>query len=93
MELSKYNLDELVISRSPAIEQWAFFLLHAHSYEAGELRYLLPAVQFQRAIDVIETIAEKSEAETPTNELTARDSSELDRLLTDLQNRLRQRDA
>ena len=70
-----------------------FFLLHAHSYEAGELRHLLPAVQFQRAIDVIETIAEKSEAETPTNELTARDSSELDRLLTDLQNRLRQRDA
>ena len=33
------------------------------------------------------------EAETPTNELTARDSSELDNLLTDLQNRLRQRDA
>ena len=127
-----------MISASPTIEQWAFFLLHAHSYEAEELRSLLPAIPFQQAIDVIETIAQKSEdktmydqrekaqrdydwainsarqegveqgslagriqmlqnllgeAETSTNELTARDASELENLLTDLQSRLRQRDA
>ena len=46
---------------SPAIEQWAFFLLYADRYEADQLRELLPAVEFQRAIDVIETIAEKDE--------------------------------
>lgn len=136
--MSKYNLDESVISRSSAIEQWAFFLLQAHSYEAEELRSLLPAIPFQQAIDVIETIAQKSEdktmydqrekaqrdydwainsarqegveqgslagriqmlqnllgeAETSTNELTARGASELENLLTDLQSRLRQRDA
>ena len=33
------------------------------------------------------------EAETSTNELTARDASELENLLTDLQSRLRQRGA
>ena len=33
------------------------------------------------------------EAETSTNELTARGASELENLLTDLQSRLRQRDA
>ena len=143
-----------MISASPTIEQWAFFLLHAHSYEAEELRSLLPAIPFQQAIDVIETIAQKSEdktmydqrekaqrdydwainsarqegveqgieqgiergiergieqgslagriqmlqnllgeAETSTNELTARGASELENLLTDLQSRLRQRDA
>ena len=145
VELSKYNLAVSVISASPTIEQWAFFLLHAHSYEAGELRGLLPAIPFQQAIDVIETIAQKSEdrtmydqrekaqrdydwaissarqegveqgiekgveqgslagriqmlqillgeAETSTNELTARGASELENLLADLQSRLRQRD-
>lgn len=43
------------------IEQWGFFLLYADQYDAEQLRNLLPGVEFQQAISVIEAIAERTE--------------------------------
>ncbi len=61
MELTKYNLQEATISAAPAIEQWAFFFLFADRYESGRLRELLPGVEFQQAISVVEAIAARTE--------------------------------
>jgi predicted transposase/invertase (TIGR01784 family) len=61
VELTKYNLREDTISSAPAIEQWAFFFLFADGYEPERLRVLLPGVEFQQAISVVEAIAAKTE--------------------------------
>jgi predicted transposase/invertase (TIGR01784 family) len=61
VELTKYNLQEETISSAPAIEQWAFFFLFADRYESERLRELLPGVEFQQAISVVEAIAAKTE--------------------------------
>ena len=61
VELPKYNLSEARIRDASKIEQWVFFLLFADQYEAERLRELLPGVEFQQAITVIETIAAKTE--------------------------------
>jgi predicted transposase/invertase (TIGR01784 family) len=61
VELTKYNLLEEAISSAPAIEQWAFFFLFADQYEPEQLRELLPGVEFQQAISVVEAIAAKTE--------------------------------
>ena len=61
VELTKYNLQEETISAAPAIEQWAFFFLLADGYEPERLRELLPGVEFQQAISVVEAIAAKTE--------------------------------
>ncbi len=61
LELTKYNLKEETISGASEIEQWAFFLLFADQYEAQRLRELLPGIEFQQAISVVEAIAEKTE--------------------------------
>lgn len=61
VELSKFDLNEDTISNASEIEQWAFFLLYADQYDAERLRELLPSVEFQQAISVIETIAAKTE--------------------------------
>ncbi|HPM84470.1 MAG TPA: PD-(D/E)XK nuclease family transposase [Candidatus Anammoximicrobium sp.] len=64
VELTKYNLREATVSSAPAIEQWAFFFLHADRYEPEQLRELLPGVEFQQAISVVEAIAGKTEDRT-----------------------------
>jgi len=61
VELLKYNLLEATISHACKIEQWAFFLLYADRYDSEQLRALLPGVEFDQAIKVIETIAHKEE--------------------------------
>ncbi len=61
VELTKYNLNEETISGASEIEQWAFFHLFADQYEAQRLRELLPGIEFQQAISVVEAIAEKTE--------------------------------
>jgi predicted transposase/invertase (TIGR01784 family) len=61
LELTKYNLQEETISSAPAIEQWAFFFLFADEYEPERLRGLLPGVEFQQAISVVEAIAARTE--------------------------------
>jgi len=64
VELTKYNLDEATISSASKIEQWAFFFLFADRYDPIRLRELLPGVEFDRAISVIETISQKTEDRT-----------------------------
>ena len=61
VELPKYNLDEATISKASKIDQWAFFLLFADKYDSEELRSLLPGVEFDQAITVIEAISQKTE--------------------------------
>ncbi|MEO8166150.1 MAG: Rpn family recombination-promoting nuclease/putative transposase, partial [Betaproteobacteria bacterium] len=61
VELPKYNLSEESIRQASKIEQWVFFLLFADQYEAARLRELLPDLEFQQAITVIESIAAKTE--------------------------------
>ena len=61
VELTKYNLEEATISVAPEIEQWAFFFLYADRYEPERLCELLPGIEFQQAISVVEAIAEKTE--------------------------------
>jgi len=55
------DLGEETIREAASIEQWAFFFLFADRYEPERLRELLPGVEFQRAITVIEAIAAKTE--------------------------------
>ncbi|MFV2070720.1 MAG: Rpn family recombination-promoting nuclease/putative transposase [Pirellulales bacterium] len=64
VELPKYNLLEATITASSKIEQWAFFLLHADRYDPDRLRALLPGVEFDQAITVIEAISQKTEDRT-----------------------------
>jgi predicted transposase/invertase (TIGR01784 family) len=61
VELAKYNLQEATISSAPEIEQWAFFFLFADGYEPERLRELLPGIEFQQAISVVEAISAKTE--------------------------------
>ena len=64
VELTKYTLEEATISQASKIEQWAFFLLFADQYEPQRLRELLPDIEFQEAITIIEKIADKTEDRT-----------------------------
>ena len=61
VELTKYDLQEATIPSASAIEQWAFFFLFADGYEPERLRALLPGVEFQQAISLVEAIAAKTE--------------------------------
>ena len=58
---SRCDLNEQSISAATAIEQWAFFFLFADRHEAERLRELLPGIEFQQAISVVEAIAAKTE--------------------------------
>jgi predicted transposase/invertase (TIGR01784 family) len=64
VELTKYTLGEDTIGQASKIEQWAFFLLFADQYEPRRLRELLPEVEFQEAITIVEQIACKTEDRT-----------------------------
>jgi predicted transposase/invertase (TIGR01784 family) len=64
VELSKYNSDEATISTSSKLEQWVFLLRRAHEYSGEQLRRLLPGLEFERAIQVIEIISSKTEDRT-----------------------------
>jgi predicted transposase/invertase (TIGR01784 family) len=64
VELVKYNLLEARINAASKIEQWAFFFLYADRYDPEQLRRLLPGVEFDQAITVIEKISEKTEDRT-----------------------------
>jgi len=49
------------LKEATPLEQWAFFLLFADQYEPAQLRNLLPGVEFQQAVSMIEAIASKTE--------------------------------
>jgi flagellar biosynthesis/type III secretory pathway protein FliH len=55
--LPKYNYEGLVLSAAEPLLQWAFFLHRAAGLEASELKRLLPAHQYAKATDIMETIA------------------------------------
>lgn len=61
VELPKYNLSEGSITAASKLEQWAFLLLRAQDYDAAILRRLLPGIEFDTAIQTIETISAKTE--------------------------------
>jgi predicted transposase/invertase (TIGR01784 family) len=61
VELGKYNLDEQTISLASKIEQWAFLMLYAQDYDSSALKDLLPGIEFEQAIETIETISAKTE--------------------------------
>lgn len=61
LELPRYNLSEETIAQADKLEQWIFLLRKAHEYDAARLRQLLPGIEFDQAISVIETIACKTE--------------------------------
>ena len=61
VELTKYNLDGRSILGASKLEQWAFLLLFAQDYNANELKALLPWIEFEQAIETIETISLKTE--------------------------------
>jgi len=63
-ELTKYNLKEEQLESAIDIERWAFFFSNAQDYDSSQLRRLLPANEFQSAIEVVESIAGKSEDRT-----------------------------
>ncbi|MEO8497362.1 MAG: hypothetical protein ABI614_20015 [Planctomycetota bacterium] len=49
-----YILSETTIAEASKIEQWSYFLLYADRSTPERLRELLPGVEFQQAITVIE---------------------------------------
>jgi predicted transposase/invertase (TIGR01784 family) len=61
VELTKYNLSESTIANASKLQQWAFLLLHAHEYEASELRRLLKGLEFDQAINTIAIISATTE--------------------------------
>ncbi|MEM9588051.1 MAG: Rpn family recombination-promoting nuclease/putative transposase [Planctomycetota bacterium] len=61
LELTKFKLDEAMISMAGKLEQWAFLLLRAQDYDARALRELLPGIEFEKAITTLETISAKTE--------------------------------
>jgi predicted transposase/invertase (TIGR01784 family) len=61
VELPKYNLSEESVTAASKLEQWAFLLLRAQDYDAATLRRLLPGIEFDTAIQTIETISGKNE--------------------------------
>ena len=61
LEMSRYNASEEDLAGLGQLARWIYWLRHAHLYGAAELRALFPGPGFQRAIDVVEGIAMKTE--------------------------------
>ncbi len=57
-------MDEASLEVADELSKWVFFLRKAQDYSADELRELLPRREFQEAIQIIETIAQKTEDRT-----------------------------
>jgi len=61
LELPRYNIREEDLASLTQVARWIYWLRHAQDYGAKELRVLFPGPGFQRAIDVVEGIAMKTE--------------------------------
>jgi predicted transposase/invertase (TIGR01784 family) len=57
IELPKYNFQGLSLSAADPLVQWAYFLDRAAGLEAAELKRLLPAREYEKATEIMETIA------------------------------------
>ena len=61
LEMQRYNASEEDLAGLGQLARWIYWLRHAQRYGAAELRALFPGPGFQRAIDVVEGIAMKTE--------------------------------
>jgi hypothetical protein len=61
LELGWYNLQERDLEQSTVLEQWLFWLLHAHEYDTENLKRLFPNAGFLQATDTIDRIARITE--------------------------------
>jgi predicted transposase/invertase (TIGR01784 family) len=61
LELGWYNLQERDLEQSTVLEQWLFWLLHAHEYDTENLKKLFPNPGFLQATDTIDRIARITE--------------------------------
>jgi hypothetical protein len=61
LELGWYNLQERDLEQSTVLEQWLFWLLHAHEYDTQNLKKLFPNPGFLQATDTIDRIARITE--------------------------------
>ena len=61
LEMGWYNLQEVDLATASLLEQWVYWLLHAHEYDAGTLKRLLPDSAFVQATEALERIAEITE--------------------------------
>ena len=61
LEMPRYNATEEDLAGLGQLARWIYWLRHAQRYGAAELRALFPGPGFQRAIDVVEGIAMKTE--------------------------------
>jgi hypothetical protein len=61
LELGWYNLQERDLEQSTVLEQWLFWLLHAHEYDTQNLKKLFPNPGFIQATDTIDRIARITE--------------------------------
>lgn len=57
LELGWYNLKEQDLEHASILEQWLFWLLHAHEYDTRTLKKLFPNPGFIEATDAIDRIA------------------------------------
>lgn len=57
VELPKYHLEEVSVSKATDLEQWVFFLSRAEGFDAESLERLLPGSAFQKATGVLEMIS------------------------------------
>jgi len=64
LEMGWYNLKEGDLATASQLELWVYWLLHAHKYDAGTLKRLLPDLAFVQATEALERIAEMTEDKT-----------------------------
>ena len=64
LELARYNLQASDLANASLLQQWLYWLLHAHEYESEELLRLFPQPAIQLATQTIVRIAEITEDKT-----------------------------
>ncbi len=64
LELGRYNLQASDLANASLLQQWLYWLLHAHEYESEELLRLFPQPAIQLATQTIVRIAEITEDKT-----------------------------
>ena len=64
LEFGRYNLEATDLANASLLQQWLYWLLHAHEYESEELLRLFPQPAIQLATHTIVRIAEKTEDKT-----------------------------
>jgi predicted transposase/invertase (TIGR01784 family) len=61
LELARYTLKESDLATADILDCWLYWFLHAHEYEAEELRRLFPQPEIRQATETLERIAQITE--------------------------------